>query len=353
MSNAKSNGDVGARVIQLMLNLGVATIPRNFEVYYAGLSGTLPKLKAELAALGPNPSQKTIDDIGNRYFPERIGLSVVQKAQANISKQMDDLQSNLLNSKHSLDEFSGAIVNAGRQITSDKVEMSREEFSTAINVLFNQMKTAKASNDGLIENITSNSLELEASRNELMEYRRMAFTDQLTGIGNRRAFDDVINSIYDKPNYDSWSLIIIDVDHFKKVNDNNGHPFGDRILQMVAKTIRTSVRDAHVSRFGGEEFAVILSDVPEDTVMMIAERIREAVERMSIIVGDRKFPGVSISLGVCMSRDADNANDLISKADDALYQSKRTGRNKTTAWEPDAFTVSRKTGGGRQMYKAV
>ncbi len=352
MTNAKANGDIGARVIQVMLSQGVATIPRNFEVYYAGISGTSPKLKADLLALGPNPTQKMIDDLGNRHFPERLGLSVVQKAQASISKQMDELQSNLINSKNSLNEFNGAIVSAGKRMQNDKVELSHAEFLSVCSMLFNNVKTAKVTNDHLLEHIGSESIALEASRNEIAEYKKLAYTDQLTGIGNRRAFDDVINTIYDKQNYDEWSLIIVDIDHFKKVNDNYGHPFGDRVLQMVAHEIKVNVRDAYISRYGGEEFAIILDGIPEDTVTMIAERVRLAVEKMPIQVGDRKFPGVTASLGICMSRDAENANDLIGKADKALYSSKKTGRNKATNWQSEVLSLSQRTGGARQMYKA-
>lgn len=352
MSNAKSNGDVGARVIQVMLSQGVATIPRNFEVYYAGLSGTSPKIKTELAALGPNPTQKMIDEVGNRHFPERIGLSVVQKAQSSVYKQMNDLQASLQNNSESLTRFNDVVENAERHISQHQTDASGQMMLKLVSHLLSNMSVARVSNESLIEHIASESIALEASRHEMAEYRKMAFTDQLTGIGNRRAFDEVINAIYDKQNYDSWSLILMDVDHFKKVNDTYGHPFGDRILQMVAQQIKQNVRDAYVSRYGGEEFAVILDNVSHEKVLMISDRIRLAIEKMPIQVGERKYPNVTVSLGVCMSKDAENANDLISKADKALYASKRAGRNQTTAWHPETLTFSLETGGARQMYKA-
>jgi diguanylate cyclase (GGDEF)-like protein len=133
------------------------------------------------------------------------------------------------------------------------------------------------------------------------------------------------------------SLVVIDVDKFKNFNDNFGHLAGDRVLEYIAKVINKSVRTEDVpSRFGGEEFTILLPNTNEDSAMVVAERLRSNVAAM-VVEWDPPLPQVTISLGVvAFDKESVVATDeLISRADEALYYSKRTGRNRITAWRAD------------------
>jgi len=133
------------------------------------------------------------------------------------------------------------------------------------------------------------------------------------------------------------SLMVIDVDNFKSFNDVFGHLAGDRVLENLAFTIKQTVRSEDVpSRFGGEEFTILLSNTPPDTAWVVAERLRMAVADMKI-PWQPPLPQVTISLGVVSFDDQTNASadEIISRADEALYQSKENGRNQTTMWEGD------------------
>ena len=167
---------------------------------------------------------------------------------------------------------------------------------------------------------------LEANNRKLEE---MATTDGLTGLANRRHFDDALRMAHAAQfrSGHPLSLLMIDVDKFKSYNDTYGHQGGDDILQQVGRTLRQTVR-AHelVARYGGEEFAVILPGAGPQEAMGLAERLRAAIESAN-------WPqrAVTISLGAATSTDATcDPEELVHTADAALYQSKADGRNRAT-----------------------
>jgi diguanylate cyclase (GGDEF)-like protein len=126
----------------------------------------------------------------------------------------------------------------------------------------------------------------------------------------------------------------MDVDKFKNFNDSYGHLAGDRVLESLAFTIKQTVRVEDIpSRFGGEEFTVLLPNTPRQTSWLVAERLRLAVAAMKV-PWEPPLPQVTISLGVVSFDNRTNAsgNDIISRADEALYQSKQNGRNRTSVW---------------------
>ncbi len=173
-----------------------------------------------------------------------------------------------------------------------------------------------------------NSSEVE-SENILYE---AAHTDNLTKISNRYTFllraEEKLS--YSKKNNEKLSIIMCDVDHFKKVNDNFGHPAGDYVLVELAKILQTQMRiDDLVARYGGEEFIILLYNGEADDVGNLAERIRKKVEQFSFVFEDKLIP-VTLSLGVCslQGEKIDSLDYLIKNADDALYQAKNKGRNQ-------------------------
>ena len=171
-------------------------------------------------------------------------------------------------------------------------------------------------------------------KSKLEEYRRLAETDALTQLQNRRAFDQAIAGMYDSNRGIAFgALILADIDSFKSVNDRFGHPVGDRIIQIVASIMRSTVKErTFVARTGGEEFAVILEGSGEEATARLAEEIRQAVMEapfVNVAKGTNYGP-ITISLGICMATQAQSPEDLYVKADRALYASKSAGRNRVT-----------------------
>ena len=157
-----------------------------------------------------------------------------------------------------------------------------------------------------------------------------ATTDSLTGLGNRRAFEDQLNRLCSKG--DPFSLMLLDLDYFKQVNDRLGHPGGDYVLQQVAVILRQEMRQEDtIVRFGGDEFAIIVSDIADrEGLRRIAVRLKDRLQ------GQMSFEGqncrVSASFGLLCSCDVDVAHpqQMLVDADRALYASKRAGRGRVT-----------------------
>ncbi len=161
---------------------------------------------------------------------------------------------------------------------------------------------------------------------------RASMQDALTGLRNRASLDhNLAREIQLAGRYSTpLSIIMLDLDRFKAVNDTFGHPVGDQVLQAVAAELRESVRDSDiVFRYGGEEFMVVLSNTGLVGASQLAERVRQAVENADISVGKYEI-NATISVGVASLNGDENAHQLIEKADDALYQSKNCGRNRVT-----------------------
>ncbi|MFK5926412.1 MAG: sensor domain-containing diguanylate cyclase [Desulfuromusa sp.] len=167
------------------------------------------------------------------------------------------------------------------------------------------------------------------------QIQQLAITDPLTGIANRRAFQRGFTAMDERARRrsGSFSLIICDIDLFKRVNDTYGHPFGDQVIQQVASQLNEVVRTGDLAaRIGGEEFAILLEDTGLSGALDVAERLREKVEKLSLFSQGVAVP-VTISLGVAaFPQSTDNQEKLFNCADQALYQAKESGRNKSICW---------------------
>jgi diguanylate cyclase len=158
------------------------------------------------------------------------------------------------------------------------------------------------------------------------QLRAMATTDPLTQLNNRRALLDVIQHEERRLHRgrQTLSFVMADIDHFKQINDNLGHEVGDQVLRKVSQALAAGVRDVdHLARWGGEEFLVVLPDTDEVEATQVAERLRQAVGSVSL-----KDRAVSMTFGVSEVRGDESAEQAISRADAAMYEGKRTGRNR-------------------------
>ena len=170
-----------------------------------------------------------------------------------------------------------------------------------------------------------------SARSETLE--QAALTDSLTGMQNRRYFDDALREYLEEFRRISKpvGLMILDLDHFKDVNDTHGHDVGDEVLRAVASCLKDMTRYHDVvARLGGEEFAVVAPNMDNDLLMKLAERIRKAIAAMAIVSGNVRLK-ITTSVGLAVWDGREGADEFYRRADSQLYQAKRLGRNRVCA----------------------
>ena len=174
----------------------------------------------------------------------------------------------------------------------------------------------------------------QATESEALRFRML--TDPLTGLYNRRWLDEMLSRMAERAAHggrasDAFALLLIDVDHFKQVNDRFGHLVGDRMLRRVSEAIRLALRPTDfAARYGGEEMVAVLPGVAdEDTALRVAERVREAVSQAGVPATDGHTVCVTLSIGVAVQDGHEQPEALLARADRALYHAKNNGRNRT------------------------
>jgi diguanylate cyclase len=170
----------------------------------------------------------------------------------------------------------------------------------------------------------------EAAQHAIEEQRKKAMHDALTGLPNREAYqqrlEQEVNRLQRYGN--KLSLMVCDIDLFKRINDNYGHLAGDKVLKIIAKSLQVNLRDSDfIARFGGEEFVALLPETSKEEAKIVAEKLRKKVE--SSPFNFKKEPvQITVSFGISEFGEGDSATDVFERADKALYKAKENGRNQ-------------------------
>ncbi len=199
--------------------------------------------------------------------------------------------------------------------------------------------------ESLLESYLGGAASALSNLRLLETMKKQANVDELTGLYNRRFLEDYARKLIAMASRKAtpFGLIMLDLDHFKNFNDRYGHEVGDRILREFSRTVTQAMREANLAaRFGGEEFVVLLPDTGAQPCVVVAERIRRAVERMTVPSGqDKPLPPVTVSLGIAVYPEHGRTlEELLQASDKALYESKRAGRNRATLYVEQAETAS-------------
>lgn len=339
-------------VIATMHKRGISGLPRNYELVYEALNKSNPTLTKEFAALGSQPSQVDLDEIGKKYFAHHHHDGVVSSAQEKISGELDELIGRLNKENNTLQDYNKVLDDNATRLDGMARNPRNQDILSITDALAQATGDKIENSKAIIDRVLNATKELAQVKEQLDEYKSIANTDPLTRLPNRRAFDEAMSKVYDNNvSISTSALILLDIDHFKQFNDTHGHPIGDRVLTVVASAMNNELRqDSLIARTGGEEFGIVVSNTSAGKVELIAERIRLAVEKTSL--RDRKsgtdFGQITVSLGVCMATECESSDQLYSAADEALYLSKNKGRNQVQTY--DAARMG-KSSNKRAMYR--
>lgn len=172
---------------------------------------------------------------------------------------------------------------------------------------------------------------IESLKSELEQLRGLIQTDQMTGAFNRRGLDDIFKREAARADRNAQSLgvALIDLDNFKQINDSLGHPYGDSVLMNLVTVAKETLRPSDiVARFGGEEFVILLPDVEMEDALTIIQRLQNNLAKNSSLQIDNPLMSLTFSAGVALRSFGEHQNSVICRADKALYQAKRTGKNR-------------------------
>jgi diguanylate cyclase len=327
--------DIAGQITYAMRSMGVAPIPRNYSLFYEAYIGSNPALTRELAALGSKATQEELDALGDQYFDHNHGR-IIETAHDKVRSELESLLSLLQHEQNSMENYSKLLVETVARISTKNIT-NNNIVTSVIKVLQDATGNTAAHGEMTAQSVSRHSEEMNQVRQELDEYKRIANTDSLTRLSNRRAFDEKLSSLFDSSiGLHLTSLVLLDIDHFKRINDTYGHPVGDKILATVGNLIRSNVRkDVFVARTGGEEFAIILEGNNVDEVMTICERIRLSLENTPFrnSRSGTDYGPVNISIGYAMGNQASGPGELYAQSDTALYHAKETGRNRSVFFE--------------------
>lgn len=312
---------------------GIPVTPHNYAVWFAHVSGEHAALSEDIRAL--ETSGAPFDEATNQGLYQRhiapCDTNQLDRVRSEMLEILRDVAGSVKKAGNDTADFQQVLDTASTQI---EAVGDLRDLRSLLAALIGETRGLRESNKLLHAHFESRSREIELLHQELQRERKRAVTDPLTSLGNRLALmDQLETSIQDMPAGHPPALLMIDIDHFKKVNDNYGHLIGDRVIRFVAQIIKQNIRGRDVAaRFGGEEFAVLLPETGRAGAHAVADNIRGAVANTQLIRSDTKTPlgQITVSAGVAVYRAGEDAMELVNRADQLMYRSKHNGRNRVT-----------------------
>jgi diguanylate cyclase len=317
--------------IATLHRLGIPATPANYAIWYEYHAGMSPNLQRTIDVLISNKAtfdEATLQDLYSTFFSSAKEAQAVRETSARALETLQDIVGVVDFARDDAHQFGAAL----RGFASKDVGESLGNLKHLIEDLVSESRRMAGRSEFVGLRMKESAGKIEALERNLEDAIRDSSLDGLTGVANRRTFDTVIRKTAgDAMNSgDDLALLMIDIDHFKRVNDTWGHQTGDVVLRHLAKTLQQAVRGGdHVARYGGEEFAVILPRTDGHAAVNVAENIRKALARNPIMLDvTPPMTPITVSIGAACYEPGDPLAEWVGRTDAALYKAKGEGRNR-------------------------
>src|SRR6516162_5052809 len=292
-------------------SLRQTAVPRNYEIWYVYATGYNPPLNKiinETLARNGKLTEADLEQIYETYLSHIKTTDRIDKVGPRVIGEIDDVMKVLGDALGMTGSYDASLSGATAELSAAK---SRDQIKSIVEALLRSTSEMRETNKALEDRLTLSKNQISNLQQSLEAIRAESLTDPLTGLGNRKYFDRMIEMAVQSAlaNNEPLSLLMFDIDHFKSFNDSFGHLTGDQVLRLVALSVRHAIKGQDITaRYGGDEFAVLLPDTALRQALIVADHIRRGVMAKEL---RKKSTGeilgrVTISIGVAMLKQGDD-----------------------------------------------
>lgn len=336
-SSIKSSTDILKQAIQFIGQHNITAIPINYTVSYEYCRGhhVLLRQAIDQAIVNKQPITNEAMQCWFDAFLLGYDLSELSKSHLDLNNIVNQLASTTTQAEEDVNQYDTSLKECTNEL---KETLNTSSLSSIVSSLLTSTTAMQIAMEQMKQQITASQHEIASLQDRLALVTVEAVTDPLTGLANRKGLSMAINeslrSALQSKNYPC--LLLLDIDYFKKINDSFGHLVGDKAIKILADTLKKQLKGKDTAaRYGGEEFAILLPETDLQNAWKVGENIRRIVESLRITRSNNheEVFRMTISIGIARYQANQSINDLIELADNALYQSKNTGRNRVTIFE--------------------
>ena len=331
--------DLACRALERIHKEGLPPTPEIFSLWYVYLSKENGKITKAMDYLISQKRDLTVDEcheLYEKYIQDKSSDDFMQKAGQTIHETILEIVTMLEQTNSATSNYSGSLEAVKTKLSNNNENVDIGEFKAIVQDLLQDTKDMVQNNENLQKELNKSSQAMQTLQEDMESIRKEAITDGLTQLANRKAFDYELQHVAEDANINEtpFSLVMIDIDHFKSFNDNFGHQVGDQVLKLVAKTLTDGIKGQDfAARYGGEEFAIILPNTSLAAAIHVANTLRQAVATKELVNRStgHKLGRVTMSAGVSEYKHNEDPNFLVERADAALYTAKHNGRNQVAS----------------------
>lgn len=331
--------EVAQQVNERLRRDDLSPVPEIYQLWFTYYTRSKPEIVRALDLLLEIKRKLTDQEcleIYERYLGDLKNEETVRRAGEQIQSTISEVSGMVKDVQHAASDYNQSLADVSVQISSAK---TAGEIETAIQSATSKTKSMIEQNQKLEAELAHTTQLMAELKRDLEFVRREAMTDSLTGLANRKSFDEEIRLLIGDAHQSRklFTLLMVDIDHFKSFNDNFGHQVGDQVLRLVARTLRDGLKGRDfAARYGGEEFAILLPETSLQSALAVGNSLRQAIAMKDVInrtSGDI-LGRITMSVGVAEYAYEQDPEDVIERADAALYIAKHNGRNQVVAAPP-------------------